>query len=187
KLFTKDFPGAITIRLEQNYRSTGTILKVANAVISKNLGRLGKKLWTEGEDGEKVVIYAGFNETDEAFYIVNRIRELRQGKYNLREMAILYRSNAQSRVIEEALMQFGLPYRVYGGLRYFDRAEIKDALAYLRLMANRSDDPAFERIINMPPRGIGDRTITSIREHAKNNQLSLWTALEQLISQKHFS
>lgn len=185
--FAKDFPTAKTIRLEQNYRSTGTILKAANALIEKNTGRLGKNLWTEGREGEPITVYAGFNETDEAFFIVNRIRELRQTDYALREMAILYRSNAQSRVIEEALMQFGIPYRVYGGLRYFDRQEIRDALAYLRLMANRADDPAFERIINTPTRGIGDRTVVAIREHAKAAGISLWQALEQLLQQQFFA
>jgi len=185
--FSKDFPGAKTIRLEQNYRSTGTILKAANALIAKNSGRLGKNLWTDGKTGDQITVYAAFNETDEAFFIVNRIRDLRQTDYRLREIAILYRSNAQSRVIEEALMQFGIPYRVYGGLRYFDRAEIKDALAYLRIIANRSDDPAFERIINTPTRGIGDRTITAIREHAKTFNLTLWHALQQLLEQKFFA
>lgn len=185
--FAKDFAGAKVIRLEQNYRSTGTILKAANALISQNAGRMGKNLWTEGKDGEPITVYAAFNETDEAFFIVNRIRELRQGDYALREIAILYRSNAQSRVLEEALMQFGIPYRVYGGLRYFDRAEIKDALAYLRIIANRSDDAAFERIVNTPTRGIGDRTLSAIREHAKLYGLTLWNALMQLLEQQHFS
>lgn len=185
--FSKDFPGALVIRLEQNYRSTGTILKAANALISQNSGRLGKNLWTEGKDGDPITVYAGFNETDEAFFIVNRIRDLRQGDYSLRQIAILYRSNAQSRVIEEALMQFGIPYRVYGGLRYFDRQEIKDALAYLRIIANRSDDPAFERIINTPTRGIGDRTLVAIREHARAMGMTLWDALQDLIEKKHFS
>ena len=185
--FSKDFPSASVIRLEQNYRSTGTILKAANQLIAQNTGRLGKNLWTEGKDGDLITMYAAFNETDEAFFIVNRIRELRLGEFALRDMAILYRSNAQSRVIEEALMQFGIPYRVYGGLRYFDRQEIKDALAYLRLMANRSDDPAFERIINTPTRGIGDRTVTAIREHAKMYGMTLWKALSELIERKHFS
>lgn len=185
--FSKDFPGAKVIRLEQNYRSTGTILKAANALISQNSGRMGKNLWTDGKDGDRVTVYAGFNETDEAFYIVNRIRDLRQGEFNLREMAILYRSNAQSRVIEEALMQFGIPYRVYGGLRYFDRQEIKDALAYLRIINNHSDDPAFERIINTPTRGIGDRTVTAIRDHAKAAGITMWNALEQLLQQKFFA
>lgn len=186
--FSRDFPGAKIIRLEQNYRSTGTILKAANALISQNAGRLGKNLWTEGKDGEPITVYAGFNEADEAFFIANRIRELKQkSDYVLREVAVLYRSNAQSRVIEEALMQFGIPYRVYGGLRYFDRQEIKDALAYLRLIANRSDDPAFERIINTPTRGIGDRTLVSIREHAKTHSVTLWEALRHLIDQKFFA
>lgn len=185
--FSKDFPGATVIRLEQNYRSSGTILKAANALISQNTGRLGKNLWTDGKDGEPITVYAGFNEADEAFFIVNRIRELRQGDYALRDIAVLYRSNAQSRVLEEALMQFGIPYRVYGGLRYFDRQEIKDALAYLRIIANHSDDPAFERIINTPTRGIGDRTLVAIREHAKNGGLTLWNALQELIDKKHFS
>lgn len=185
--FSKDFPGAAIIRLEQNYRSTGTILKAANALIAQNAGRLGKNLWTEDKAGEPITVYSGFNETDEAFFIVNRIRDLRQSDYVLRDMAVLYRSNAQSRVIEEALMQFGIPYRVYGGLRYFDRQEIKDALAYLRLIANRSDDPAFERIINTPTRGIGDRTLVAIREHAKTFSMTLWDALNQLIAQKFFA
>jgi len=185
--FSSDFPGAKVIRLEQNYRSTSTILNAANAIIAKNRGRLGKNLWTEGKTGEPITVYAGFNETDEAFFIVNRIRELQQGDYTLRDMAVLYRSNAQSRVLEEALMQFGIPYRVYGGLRYFDRQEIKDALAYLRLIANRSDDPAFERIINTPTRGIGDRTLVTIREHAKTAGLTLWDALNQLLEQQFFA
>lgn len=184
--FSTDFPSATTFRLEQNYRSTGTILKAANHLIAKNSGRLGKNLWTDGSDGDPITIYAGFNETDEAFFIVNRIRELRED-HPLRDFAILYRSNAQSRVLEEALMQFGIPYRVYGGLRYFDRAEIKDALAYLRLLANHDDDPAFERIINTPARGIGDRTLVSIREFAKSSQITLWNALTQLLSQNYFS
>lgn len=185
--FSKDFPTAKVIRLEQNYRSSGKILKAANALISQNSGRLGKNLWTTGEEGEQITVYAAFNETDEAFFIVNRIRELRNGEFNLREMAILYRSNAQSRVLEEALMQFGIPYRVYGGLRYFDRQEIKDALAYLRIIANRGDDPAFERIINTPTRGIGDKTIMTIRDHAKANAVTMWASLEQLLQQQVFA
>lgn len=185
--FANDFPNAATVRLEQNYRSTATILNAANALIDKNSGRLGKNLWTEGETGEPITIYAAFNESDEAFYIANRVRECRQKDFNLRDIAVLYRSNAQSRVIEEALMQFGIPYRVYGGLRYFDRQEIKDALAYLRLLTNRSDDAAFERIINTPTRGIGDRTIVAIREHAKITNSTLWNALQELIEQKFFA
>jgi len=185
--FSEDFAGAQVIRLEQNYRSSGTILKAANALISQNTGRLGKNLWTEGKEGDRLTIYAAFNETDEAFYIANRIRDLCGADYHLRDIAILYRSNAQSRVIEEALMQFGIPYRIYGGLRYFDRAEIKDALAYLRLIANRADDPAFERIINTPARGIGDRTLIAIRERAKATASTLWQAMQDLLANKHFS
>lgn len=184
--FSKDFPGATMIRLEQNYRSTGTILNAANELIANNSGRLGKNLWTEGQDGEKITVYAGFNDMDEAFYIVNTIKELRKTEYSLKEIAILYRSNAQSRVIEEALMQTGIPYRVYGGLRYFDRAEIKDALAYLRIINNRSDDPAFERIINTPTRGIGNKTVTTIRDYARANSQTMWQALNELIEQKAF-
>lgn len=185
--FSKDFAGAAVIRLEQNYRSTSTILKAANALIAQNSGRMGKNLWTAGEDGEPITIYAGFNEQDEAYYIVSRIREFKQSGQRLKNIAILYRSNAQSRVLEEILMQFGLPYRVYGGLRFFDRAEIKDALAYLRLIMNRSDDTAFERIINTPPRGIGDRTLTTIRDYAKANAVTLWSALNTLLTTKQFS
>ena len=185
--FSSDFPGAQMIRLEQNYRSSAIILKAANAIIAQNSSRLGKNLWTDGKEGEPITVYAAFNETDEAFFIVNRIRDLRQQHDSLRNIAILYRSNAQSRVIEEALMQFGIPYRVYGGLRYFDRQEIKDALAYLRLIANRTDDSAFERIINTPPRGIGDKTIVTIREWAKSASITLWDALAQLLQQKQFT
>lgn len=185
--FTTDFPGAATIRLEQNYRSTGTILKAANALIEQNASRMGKNLWTEDQEGEPITVYAGFNEADEAFFIVSRIRELQGRHFALRDIAILYRSNAQSRVLEEALMQFGIPYRVYGGLRYFDRAEIKDALAYLRLVANRADDPAFERVINTPTRGIGDRTLGIIRDHAKITGMPLWETLTTLLTQHLFS
>lgn len=185
--FSRDFPGANIIRLEQNYRSTGTILKAANELIANNSGRLGKNLWTEGKDGEKITVYAGLNDTDEAYFIASRIRDLRQTAYSLKEMAILYRSNAQSRVIEEALMQLGIPYRVYGGLRYFDRQEIKDALAYLRFISNRKDDPALERIINTPTRGIGDRTVTMIRDHARAAGITMWQALNELIELKTFA
>src|SRR5262249_52120774 len=141
--FCKDFSNVTTIRLEQNYRSSGVILKAANALIAHNQGRLGKNLWTAGNEGDRITVYAGFNDLDEARYIVNRIRDWQREGQALRQVAILYRSNAQSRVLEEALMQFGISYRVYGGLRFFERAEIKDALAYLRLIANRGDDAAF--------------------------------------------
>ncbi|MDR3478146.1 MAG: DNA helicase II [Gammaproteobacteria bacterium] len=183
--FSQDFPNAQVTRLEQNYRSTGVILKAANALISHNSGRLGKNLWTAGVDGEPITVYAGFNDLDEARFLVHRIREWKND-HPLREVAILYRSNAQSRVIEEALMQFGIPYRIYGGLRFFERAEIKDALGYLRIIANRDDDAAFERIVNTPTRGVGDRTIVTLREYAFANQVSLWRAAEALLEQNVF-
>jgi len=184
--FCKDFPGAIVTRLEQNYRSTGNILKAANALISHNSGRLGKNLWTEDGEGEPISVYAGFNDLDEARFIVNRIREWQRQGHPLREAAILYRSNAQSRVIEEALMQMGVAYRVYGGLRFFERAEIKDALGYLRLIANRDDDAAFERVVNTPTRGVGDRTLVALREQAVSEQQSLWKAAEVLLEKQSF-
>jgi DNA helicase-2/ATP-dependent DNA helicase PcrA len=174
--FLRDFPSAKTIRLEQNYRSTGTILKVANAIITNNPQRLGKKLWTAGEAGAAVALYAAYNEQDEARFVIDRIREhLQQGGKGV-ECAVLYRSNAQSRNFEEQLIQHDIRYRVYGGLRFFDRAEIKDALAYLRLVANRQDDAAFERTVNTPPRGIGERTLDALRQRARVNASSLWDA-----------
>jgi DNA helicase II / ATP-dependent DNA helicase PcrA len=174
--FLRDFPGAKTIRLEQNYRSTGTILKAANAIIANNPQRLGKKLWTAGAAGAPIELYAAYNEQDEARFVIERIREhLREGGRGS-ECAILYRSNAQSRNFEEHLIQHEIRYRVYGGLRFFDRAEIKDALAYLRLVANRNDDPAFERAVNTPPRGIGERTLDTLRQRARSEGSSMWDA-----------
>ena len=143
------------IRLEQNYRSTGNILKAANALIANNTGRLGKNLWTAGSDGERIRLYAAFNERDEAEFVMNRIREWMNQGGARRDVAILYRSNAQSRVFEEIFMSARIPYKVYGGLRFFERAEIKDALAYLRLISSHADDASFERVVNLPTRGIG--------------------------------
>ncbi|URL58132.1 DNA helicase II [Luteibacter flocculans] len=174
--FLRDFPGAKTIRLEQNYRSTSTILKAANAVIARNGGRLGKQLWTDGGEGERIALYAAYNEQDEARFVIERIREYIAEHGNARDCAILYRSNAQSRNFEEQLIQRDLPYRVYGGLRFFERAEIKDALAYLRLASNRHDDAAFERAVNTPPRGIGDRTLDELRRRARADSSSMWEA-----------
>src|SRR5690349_3174818 len=174
--FLRDFPSARTIRLEQNYRSTGTILAAANAVIAHNPDRLGKQLWTAGDDGSPIELYAAYNEQDEARYVVERIREGLRGDARPSDHAILYRSNAQSRNFEEQLSQHGIAYRVYGGLRYFDRAEVKDALAYLRLVANRHDDAAFERAVNTPPRGIGDRTLDLLRQRGRRDDASLWEA-----------
>ncbi len=179
--FEKDFPGTMVLRLEQNYRSTSTILAAANAVIDHNKGRLGKSLWTDGDDGEPVRLYAAFNEVDEARFVVDRIRAWVEAGQRRSEAAILYRSNAQSRVFEEILMDVAMPYRVYGGLRFFERAEIKDALAYLRLVASRQDDPSFERVVNVPTRGIGNKTLEQVREYARVNQATLWDAALALI------
>ena len=175
--FLRDFPNAKTIRLEQNYRSTGTILKAANAIIANNPQRLGKQLWTSGDAGQPISLYAAYNEQDEARYVIERIREHIQQGGSARDCAILYRSNAQSRNFEEQLIQHDIHYRVYGGLRFFDRAEIKDALAYLRLVANRHDDAAFERTVNTPTRGIGERTLDTLRQRARRDASSLWDAV----------
>ena len=179
--FAEDFPGAQTIRLEQNYRSTHNILKAANALIAHNAARLGKNLWTADADGEPIQAYNAFNEVDEARFVVERIRQWVEQGGQRRDAAILYRSNAQSRLFEETLIGMAIPYRIYGGLRFFERAEIKDALAYLRLMANRDDDPSFERVVNTPPRGIGERTVELLREAARADGGSLWRAARQLL------
>lgn len=185
--FLRDYPEAKTIRLEQNYRSTGNILKAANAVIDNNQGRLGKELWTEGVDGEQISLYAGFNELDEARFAVSRIKDwLNQGNA-LSDCAILYRNNAQSRVLEEALLQESVAYRIYGGLRFFERQEIRDALGYLRIINQQIDDAAFERVINTPTRGIGQRTLAQIREVAKETEQSMWQACLQLLREKHLA
>ena len=174
--YSKDFPGTRLLRLEENYRSTRTILEAANALIAHNSGRLGKELWTRGEQGEPILLYAAFNEFDEARFIVERIQRWAEAGQRRSQAAILYRSNAQSRVLEEALLAVGMPYRIYGGLRFFERAEIKDALAYLRLIANRNDDASFERVVNTPTRGIGDRTVAAVRDRARARQISLFEA-----------
>ncbi|MBN2606519.1 MAG: DNA helicase II [Thiotrichales bacterium] len=178
--FDADFSDVKTVRLEQNYRSTGTILKAANHLISHNLERMGKNLWSAGDEGQPIKLYEAFNELDEARYLCNQIEAWEQQGGSRGDVAVLYRSNAQSRVIEQALLQAKIPYRVYGGLRFYDRAEIKDVLAYLRLIVNRDDDAAFERVYNHPPRGIGNKTADQIRETAKLQQVSLWQAAAEL-------
>jgi DNA helicase-2/ATP-dependent DNA helicase PcrA len=174
--FKRDFPGVQVFKLEQNYRSTGNILAAANAIIANNSCRIGKKLWTEDGKGERIRLYRAYNERDEAEFVVNHIRDWSSRGGNRRDAAILYRSNAQSRVFEEYLLAARIPYRVYGGLRFFERQEIKDALAYLRLIANRDDDASFERVVNLPTRGIGARTLEVLRTHARANSVSLWAA-----------
>ncbi len=183
--FRTDYSDTRVMRLEQNYRSTATILDAANALIARNSDRLGKKLWTEGEQGEPIALYAAFNEQDEARFVVERLQTLVEDEGLARsDVAILYRSNAQSRTFEEALLSRRIPYRVYGGLRFFERAEIKDALAYLRLIANRDDSAALERIINTPTRGIGNRTLEAIRLTAREQDVSLWRAAVGLVENR---
>ena len=182
--FSKDFPKAQTIRLEQNYRSTSNILRAANAVIANNPDRLGKELWTEGNEGEPLQVYAGFNEMDEARFITDRIRDAVNQGMARSDIAILYRSNAQSRILEEAMLRSSIPYRIYGGQRFFERAEIKNALAYLRLVSSPEDDTSIERVINIPARGIGEKTVEKLRETARSQNLSLWQAIKSVIAAK---
>ncbi len=182
----RDFPGTL-IRLEQNYRSTQTILTAANAVIAHNDSRLGKELWSSGDEGHPLSLYTAFNEVDEARFIASEIESLMRQGFKAHEIAILYRTNMQSRVLEEALLQARMPYKVYGGLRFFDRAEIKNALAYARLVLNVNDDLAFERIINFPARGIGEKTLELLRDHARTHNRSLFTSLQVLLAAKAFS
>lgn len=182
--FTQDFSATCTVRLEQNYRSSQTILRAANGVIANNQGRLGKELWTAGESGEQISLYAGFNEQDEARYIVEQIEQWTGAGNTRASAAILYRSNAQSRVLEEALIRAQVPYRIYGGQRFYERMEIRNALAYLRLLLSRGDDAAVERVINTPPRGIGGKTLDMVRECARSREIPLWNAITAVIAEQ---
>jgi len=185
--FSKDFAGAEIVRLEQNYRSSGTILKAANALIAHNQERLGKSLWSEGNEGEPITLYSALNEQDEARWVAGCIEKAQQDDgLARRQIAILYRSNAQSRALEEALLLMQIPYRIHGGLRFYDRAEIRNAIAWLRLLENRDNDAALERVINLPPRGIGERTLQMLRDIAHEQGLSLWEALERALAAKVF-
>jgi DNA helicase-2/ATP-dependent DNA helicase PcrA len=172
----RDFHVENVIKLEQNYRSHGNILDAANALISNNRNRLGKNLWTSESGGEQLRVYEAATDVDEARFIVDEIQQLNREGVRLSEVALLYRSNAQSRVLEHALVSAGLSYRVYGGLRFFERQEVKHALAYLRLMENTDDDNALLRIINFPTRGIGARSIEQLQEAAKQYNTTLWDA-----------
>ena len=181
--FDKDFGDADLIRLEQNYRSTANILNAANKLIEKNSGRLGKELWTEDKEGEKISTYGAFNEQDEARFIVGQIGKWVNNGNRHTEAAILYRSNAQSRELEEALLRVSMPYRIYGGFRFYERLEIRNALAYMRLVSSRDDDAAFERVINTPVRGIGTKTVDSLRQLARAEGCSMWQAAVKVVEQ----
>lgn len=174
--FERDFNVSKVIKLEQNYRSHGNILDAANALIQNNDGRLGKNLWTSEGCGEPIRVYNAPTDFDEAAFIVEEIKSLRDDGVDLSQIALLYRSNAQSRVLEHSLFNAALPYRVYGGMRFFERLEIKHALAYLRLIANPNDDNALLRIINFPTRGIGARGVEQLQDEARVNGSSLWLA-----------
>ncbi|MGH8614346.1 MAG: DNA helicase II [Gammaproteobacteria bacterium] len=185
--FIQDYAAARLLRLEQNYRSTGNILAAANALITHNTQRLGKDLWTVHGEGEPIALYAGYNDLDEARFVVERILDWHARDRRYDEAAVLYRVSAQSRVFEDALQQLGVPYRVHGGFRFYERAEIKDALAYLRLVAYRDDDAAFERVVNTPSRGIGERTLESVRALARPENLPLWQAARRLIANRQLN
>ena len=176
--FEKDFKDSVVVKLEQNYRSTGTILEVAQAVIENNKARKGKKLWTEGEKGEPLTGYLGDDESDEAQFVAFEISKLQKKGISLEDIAIFYRTNAQSRALEEALMNLKIPYRIFGGLKFYERKEIKDIVAYLRLIVNESDVQAFLRVVNTPPRGIGAQTIQNISNLARERGLTLFGAAE---------
>ncbi len=185
--FQRDFAGQNVIKLEQNYRSHSNILDAANAVIAHNKDRLGKNLWTDAGKGEPIRVYAGASDNDEATFIVEEVKTLNRSGMALCDMALLYRSNAQSRVLEHTLFRAGVAYRVYGGLRFFERQEIKHALAYLRLAANPDDDGAFSRVVNVPPRGIGARTIEQVQELAKRDNSSMHAAASTGIAKGEIS
>jgi DNA helicase-2/ATP-dependent DNA helicase PcrA len=185
--FSKDYPGTTTVRLEQNYRSTGTVLAAANALIANNSGRLGKNLWTADVEGEAIAYYTAYNETDEARFVADRVEAWIDEGGARAECGVLYRSNAQSRALEQEFISRAMPYRVYGGQRFFERAEIKDALAYLRLIANRDDDVSFERVVNQPTRGVGEKTLSQLRAAARAAESSLWRAARQALDERVLS
>jgi len=178
--FRQEFSDVELIRLEQNYRSSGVVLEAANQVIGNNANRLGKELWTDAPKGDLIKVYAAFNDLDEASWISEILREHHHRGMPYSQMAVLYRSNAQTRVLEEQLLSRSMPYRIYGGVRFYERAEIKNATAYLRLIFNPRDDTAFERVVNLPPRGIGEKTLANLRAVARAGGGSLWQSLAEV-------
>ena len=180
QFFKDEFKNVEIFKLEQNYRSTNKILSVANSLISNNKERLGKNLWTDATGGDPVYVYESYNGDDESSFIAQKIQELVLHGHKRAEIALLYRSNFLSRRLEEELNSRSIPYKIYGGFRFFERSEVKDVIAYLRIAVNTSDDSAFERTVNNPPRGLGEKTIQVIREYAKNNSLSMWDTINQI-------
>ena len=176
-----------TIRLEQNYRSTSIILNAANALIENNQARLGKNLWTESNEGEQITLYQAFNEQDEARFVAEIIKSWMDGGELFSDSAVIYRSNAQSRAIEEALLRANIPYRIYGGLRFYDRLEIKNAISYLRIIFNPHDNPAFERSVANPTRGVGAKTLAKIRSLANKHNISYIQASSKMIDENIIS
>ena len=181
--FTKTFKGSETIRLEQNYRSTNVILSAANALIENNNDRLGKNLWTEQLEGENIVLYQAYNEQDEARFTADILKEWMNKGELYEDAAVLYRSNAQSRALEEALLRSSIPYRIYGGQRFYERLEIKNAISYLKIIFNHSDNPAFERSISNPTRGVGEKTLNKIRSAAKKFNISYIKSSAKLLDE----
>ena len=183
KAFSKDFKDVHIIKLEQNYRSTNKILSAANTVIQNNSDRLGKNLWTESLEGDNLTLYAAFNEQEEARFIASSSKDWMDGGGCYEDIAILYRSNAQSRALEEAFLRASIPYRIYGGLRFYDRLEIKNAVSYLRVIFNNSDNPAFERSISNPTRGVGAKTLEKIRTKSTEDNVTYLKAAATLIDE----
>ena len=181
--FQSHFQDVGVVRLEQNYRSTGHILRAANALIDRNQERLGKNLWTDAKDGDPIKVYSGYNDLDEARFVAERAQQWVDRGGDHSEIAVLYRSNAQSRVIEEALLRLDIPYRIHGGVRFYERAEIRNALGYMRLVGQRHADVAFERVANTPPRGIGGKTVEAIRAIARQRGVSMWQACKEGIAE----
>lgn len=187
KKLQKDYKNTQVYRLEQNYRSTGNILNAANSIILNNSSRMGKNLWTEDKSGDLIKIFSANDEIDEANFVVESIQNHISENYKRNEISILYRSNAQSRIFEEKLIAKGIPYKIYGGFRFFERAEIKDVIAYIRLATSNNDDNSFERIVNIPPRGIGEKTKNLIREFSKNKKISLYDSIPEAVKESVFS
>ena len=181
--YIKEFKKVNVVKLEQNYRSTSKILSAANALIDNNADRLGKNLWTEELEGENLILYQAFNEQEEARFVAGVVKDWMEKGELYQDSAVLYRSNAQSRAIEEALLRIGIPYRIYGGLRFYDRLEIKNAISYLKVIFNNSDNPAFERSISNPTRGVGQKTLAKVREEAKKSGISYIKAAAKLIDE----